>query len=66
MDRNNCTFLPYLIPKVSDCHGSYRSNDGLLHHLIVKCSNVLEEYTASIFRVKELVQVDAEVTQRTV
>lgn len=31
---------------------------------MAKCSNVLEECTASIYRVNELVQVDAEVIQR--
>jgi hypothetical protein len=31
---------------------------------VVKCSNVLEECTASIYRVDKLLQVDAEVIQR--
>jgi len=31
---------------------------------VAKCSNVLEECTAFIYRVNELVQVDAEVIQR--
>jgi len=31
---------------------------------VAKCSNVLEECIASIYRVNELVQVDAEVIQR--
>jgi len=30
---------------------------------VVKCSDISEEHTASIFRVNELVQVDAAVTQ---
>jgi hypothetical protein len=31
---------------------------------VAKCSNVLEECTASIYKVNELVQVDAEVIER--
>jgi len=60
VERNNFALLPYLIPKDSDFHGSYRSNDGL----ILGFSTVLEECTASIYKVNELVQVDAEVIQR--
>jgi hypothetical protein len=37
---------------------------GFLHHSVAKRSNVLEECTAAIYRVNELVQVDAEVIQR--
>jgi hypothetical protein len=31
---------------------------------VVKCSDVSEQHTASIFRVTEMVQVDAEVTHK--
>ena len=34
---------------------------GFLHLIMVKCFEISEEHTASVFRVNELVQVDAEV-----
>lgn len=37
-----------------------RSYFGFLHHVAIKCSNVSEKHTAFIFRVTDLVQVDAE------
>ena len=34
-----------------------------LHHMLVRCSDVSEEHTAVIFRVVELVWLDAELIQ---
>jgi len=35
-----------------------------MHHILVKYPYIAEECTASIFRVSELLQLDAEVVQR--
>ena len=47
-------------------HGGGCSHNGLpfrfLHHAVIKCSSGLEEYTASIFKVTELAEVNAEGT----
>jgi len=37
---------------------------GFLHHKLVKCSDVSEEYTAVIFRVMELFWLGAELIQK--
>jgi hypothetical protein len=36
----------------------WRSSSGFLQHVMIKCSNFLENCTASIFKVTEFVQVD--------
>ena len=52
------------ISTLQGSHGGCSSNNGLLHRALIKYADVSEERTACIFRVNELVPMDAEVILR--